>query len=157
MFINTLNLTMLNAGIKGNVIPAKSEAVIDCRLLPGESKQDWIRQVREVIADERVTVELYSPEHGEPTRVPWDTELFRTINAVVKEAMEDAIVVPGITIGGTDNRFLREKGIPAYGFIPCLLSPEERRGFHGNDEFLTVENLQMGCELMYEIVRRMAG
>lgn len=157
MFINTLNLTMLNAGIKGNVIPAKSEAVIDCRLLPGESKQDWIRQVREVIADERVTVELYSPEHGEPARVPWDTELFRTINAVVKEAMEDAIVVPGMTIGGTDNRFLREKGIPAYGFIPCLLSPEERRGFHGNDEFLTVENLQMGCELMYEIVRRMAG
>ncbi len=157
MFINTLNLTMLNAGIKGNVIPAKSEAVIDCRLLPGESKQDWIRQVREVIDDERVTVELYSPEHGEPARVPWDTELFRTINAVVKEAMEDAIVVPGMTIGGTDNRFLREKGIPAYGFIPCLLSPEERRGFHGNDEFLTVENLQMGCELMYEIVRRMAG
>ena len=46
-------------------------------------------------------------------------------------------------------------GIPAYGFIPCLLSPEERRGFHGNNEYLTIENLNMGCELMYEIVRRM--
>lgn len=155
MFVNTLNLTMLNAGIKANVIPAKSEAIIDCRLLPGQSKDDWIRQVRERIADERITVELYSPDQGEPERVPWDTELFRTINDVVKEAMEDAVVVPGMTIGGTDNRFLRAKGIPAYGFIPCLLSPEERRGFHGNDEFMTVENFQMGCELMYEIVRRM--
>jgi acetylornithine deacetylase/succinyl-diaminopimelate desuccinylase-like protein len=155
MFVNTLNLTMLNAGIKANVIPAKSEAVIDCRLLPGQTKEDWIRQVRERIADERIEVELYSPDQGEPERVPWDTELFRTINDVVKEAMEDAVVVPGMTIGGTDNRFLRAMGIPAYGFIPCLLSPDERRGFHGNDEFMTVENFQMGCELMYEIVRRM--
>ncbi|MBK6318604.1 MAG: M20/M25/M40 family metallo-hydrolase [Dehalococcoidia bacterium] len=155
MFINTLNLTMLDAGIKANVIPAKSEAVIDCRLLPGQSKADWMERVRERIADDRISVELYSPDQGEPARVDWDTELFRTINAVVKEAMEDAIVVPGMTIGGTDNRFLRELGIPAYGFIPCLLSPEERRGFHGNNEFLTIENLNMGCELMYEIVRRM--
>lgn len=157
MFQNTLNLTMLDAGVKANVIPARSEAVIDCRLLPGQSKRDWIRQVRERIGDERVTVELLSPDHGEPEAVPWDTELFRTISSVVREAMEDAVVVPGMTIGGTDNRFLRERGIPAYGFIPCLLSPEERRGFHGNDEFLTVENLQLGCELMYEIVRRMVS
>jgi len=157
MFQNTLNLTMLQAGIKANVIPARSEAVIDCRLLPGQSKRDWIRQVRERVGDERVSVELLSPDHGEPEAVPWDTELFRTITSVVKEAMEDAVVVPGMTIGGTDNRFLRERGIPAYGFIPCLLSPEERRGFHGNDEFLTVENLNLGCELMYEIVRRMVS
>lgn len=156
-FVTTLNLTMLNAGIKANVIPAKSEAVIDCRLLPGQSKEGWIRQVHERIADERVTVSLYSPDQGEPAAVPWDTELFQTINSVIKEAMEDAVVVPGMTIGGTDNRFLRERGIPAYGFIPCLLSPEERAGFHGNNEYLTIDNLNMGCELMYEIVRRMAG
>jgi acetylornithine deacetylase/succinyl-diaminopimelate desuccinylase-like protein len=58
-------------------------------------------------------------------------------------------------VGATDNRFLRQQGIPAYGFIPCLLSPQEAAGFHGNDEFLTVDNLNMGCELMYEIVHRM--
>jgi acetylornithine deacetylase/succinyl-diaminopimelate desuccinylase-like protein len=63
--------------------------------------------------------------------------------------------VPGLTVGATDNRFLRARGIPAYGFIPCLLSPEEQAGFHGNNEFLTIENLNMGVELMYEIVRRM--
>jgi acetylornithine deacetylase/succinyl-diaminopimelate desuccinylase-like protein len=155
MFLNTLNLTMLDAGIKANVIPAKSTAVIDCRLLPGQTKEDWIRQVRERIDDDRILVELESPDQGEPEQVPWDTELFRVINDVVKEAMEDAVVVPGMTIGGTDNRFLRARGIPAYGFIPCLLSPEERAGFHGNNEFLTIENFNMGVELMYEVVRRM--
>jgi carboxypeptidase PM20D1 len=146
---------MLNAGIKANVIPAKSEAVVDCRILPGQTKEGWAQTVRDRIDDERVTVELYSPDQGSPMAVPWDTELFRTINSVVKEAMEDAVVVPGMTVGGTDNRFLRAMGIPAYGFIPCLLSNDERRGFHGNNEFLTIENLNMGCELMYEITRRM--
>ena len=157
MFINTLNVTMLNAGIKANVIPAKSEAVVDCRILPGQTKEGWAQTVRDRIDDDRVTVELYSPDQGEPKAVPWDTELFRTINSVVKEAMEDAIVVPGMTVGGTDNRFLRAMGIPAYGFIPCLLSNDERRGFHGNNEFLTIDNLNMGCELMYEITRRMVA
>ncbi|MEX2080025.1 MAG: M20/M25/M40 family metallo-hydrolase [Dehalococcoidia bacterium] len=154
MFLNTLNLTMLDAGIKANVIPARSSAVIDCRLLPGQAKADWIRQVRERIADQRIEVTLESPDQGEPEAVPWDTELYRTIGSVIKESMEDAIVTPSMTVGGTDNRFLRALGIPAYGFIPCLLSPEERAGFHGNDEFLTIENLNMGTELMYEIVRR---
>jgi acetylornithine deacetylase/succinyl-diaminopimelate desuccinylase-like protein len=157
MFINTLNVTMMNSGIKANVIPAKSTAVVDCRLLPGQSKEGWIEQVVERIDDPRITVELYQPHKGEPQPVDWDTELFRTIRAVVTEAMEDAVVVPGMTIGGTDNRFLRALGIPAYGFIPCLLSAEERRGFHGNNEYLTVDNLNMGCELMYEIVRRMCA
>ncbi|MFN0095688.1 MAG: M20/M25/M40 family metallo-hydrolase [Dehalococcoidia bacterium] len=155
MFHNTLNVTMLNAGIKANVIPAKSEAVVDCRLLPGQTKSAWLETLRNVIDDDRVTVSLYSPNQPEPEAVAWDTELFQTIESVVKGTMEDAVVVPTMTVGGTDNRFLRARGIPAYGFIPCLLSPEERAGFHGNDEFLTVENLNMGCELMYEIVRRM--
>ncbi|MGD9934824.1 MAG: M20/M25/M40 family metallo-hydrolase, partial [Dehalococcoidia bacterium] len=114
-----------------------------------------LRQIREQIDDDRITVELLLEDQGEMVGVDWDTELFRTIESVVKGAMEDAVVVPTMTVGGTDNRFLRARGIPAYGFIPCLLSPEERAGFHGNDEFMTVENLNMGCELMYEIVERM--
>ena len=50
---------------------------------------------------------------------------------------------------------VRPLGIPAYGFIPCLLSQEERDGFHAHDEFLTVENLNLGLEVMYEVVRRL--
>lgn len=155
MFMNTLNMTMLSSGIKANVIPAKSEAVLDCRLLPGQDREDWMRTVQAYIDDPRVVVSLYSPEQSQPVAVDWDTELFRTIQDVLHEAMEDAVVVPTMTVGGTDNRFLRERGIPAYGFIPCLLSREERAGFHGNNEFLTIDNLNMGVELMYEITRRM--
>ncbi len=156
-FMNTLNITELRSGIKTNVIPAKSWAAIDCRLLPGQDRHAWLQQVRDVVADDRITVEFYRPGELEPVAVPWDTELFHAIRAVITEAMEDAVVVPSMTIGATDNRFLRVQGIPAYGFIPCLMSSAERAGFHGNNEFITVDNLNMGVEFMYEIVRRVAS
>jgi acetylornithine deacetylase/succinyl-diaminopimelate desuccinylase-like protein len=152
---NTLNVTVLDSGTKVNVIPARSEALVDCRLLPGQSKAEWIDEVRAVIDDERIEVTKYLPDQGENVAVEWDTELYRIIEDVVTDAVEDAFVVPGTTIGGTDNRFLRARGIPAYGFIPCLLSAGERAGFHGHNEYLAVDNLNMGCELTYEIVHRM--
>ncbi len=158
MFMNTLNVTMLHSGIKANVIPARSEAVIDCRLLPGQSRDEWRQLVADRIGDPDVQVDFHEGlDDDEPQTVAWDTELYRVIESVVKDAIEDAVVVPGMTVGGTDNRFLRQQGTPAYGFAPCILSTEERAGFHGNDEFLTVENLNMGCELTYGIVRRMCS
>ena len=157
MFIHTLNVTILESGIKANVIPARSEAVIDCRLLPGETLEGWIAQVRERIDDPSIEVAPELDDFVAPESTETDTELFAAIRDVVSEAVEDAIVVPGVATLATDNRWLREIGVPAYGFIPCMLSAEERAGFHAHNEFLSVENLNMGCELMYEIVRRVAS
>jgi acetylornithine deacetylase/succinyl-diaminopimelate desuccinylase-like protein len=157
MFINTLNVTMLSAGTKINVIPAQAEAQLDCRLLPDQGPEDWRRQVEARIDDPRVQVEFVRDFHGDTVECPWDTELFAVIQQVIAEAMEDAVVLPTMTVGGTDNKFLRERGIPAYGFIPVLLSADEAAGFHGNNEKLSVENFNLGCELTYEIVRRFCG
>jgi acetylornithine deacetylase/succinyl-diaminopimelate desuccinylase-like protein len=155
MFINTLNITMVNAGIKSNVIPAKSTATLDCRLLPGQDREVWRKEVERVVDDPRIEVKLSAVARPPAPAVAWDTELFRVIESVISSAMEDAVIVPAMTVGATDNRFLRAMGIPAYGFIPCLLSPEESAGFHGNNEYLTIDNLNMGCELMYGIVKKM--
>ena len=154
MFINTLNITMLKAGTKINVIPALSEANLDCRLLPEQDPEEWRQQVIARIDDPRIEVDFYRDFLGDTVECPWDTELFHVIQQVVAEAMEDAVVLPTMTVGGTDNKFLRERGIPAYGFIPVLLSADEAAGFHGNNEKLSIENFNLGCELTYEVVRR---
>ena len=154
MFINTLNVTMLQAGTKINVIPARSEATLDCRLLPDQDPEEWRQQVIARIDDPRIAVEFVREFSGDTVESPWDTELFRVIQQVVTEAIEDAVVLPTMTVGGTDNKFLRERGIPAYGFIPVLLSADEAAGFHGNNEKLSLENFQLGLELTYEVVRR---
>jgi acetylornithine deacetylase/succinyl-diaminopimelate desuccinylase-like protein len=155
-FINTLNATTFHSGTKINVIPALSEATLDCRLLPGQDPEAWRQQVISRIDDPRIEVSFNQARPATP-ECAWDTELFRTIQQVIGEAMEDALVVPSMTAGATDNRFLRARGVPAYGFIPVLLSPEEAAGFHGNNEKLSIENLNLGCELMYEVVRRVCA
>jgi acetylornithine deacetylase/succinyl-diaminopimelate desuccinylase-like protein len=154
MFINTLNVTMVSSGTKINVIPALSEAGLDCRLLPEQDPEEWRQQVIDRIDDPRIQVEFYRDFFGDTKECEWDTELFHTIQQVVQEAMEDALVLPTMTVGGTDNKFLRDRGIPAYGFIPVLLSAEEAAGFHGNNEKMTIENLNLGTELTFEVVRR---
>ena len=156
MFMNTLNVTMVNAGVKRNVLPSRSEAVLDCRLLPGQDTEEWRQQVAEVVADLEIAVEFVNdPQPTAMPRTEWDTELFHAIEASVRGVFEDAVVAPTMTIGATDNRFLRARGVVSYGFAPAVYSREENNGFHGNDEFISVETFNTGCELTYDIVRRL--
>ncbi len=154
LFMNTMNVTMVNAGIRANVLPARSTAVLDCRLLPGQSPHAWKAAVEAIVGEFGVTVE-FNQEPLENPPVPWDTELFHAIEASVHASIEDAVVTPTMTMGATDSRFLRARGVIAYGLIPGLFSQAELSTFHGNDEFITVENLNLGCELMYDVVCRM--
>ncbi|MCK9487093.1 MAG: M20/M25/M40 family metallo-hydrolase [Dehalococcoidia bacterium] len=158
MFMNTLNVTVVRAGVKTNVLPARSEANLDCRLLPGQDPEQWRREVERVVDDPSISVAFTSGRTPvQQPQVPWDTELFHAIEASVHAAMEDAVVTPSMTIGITDSRYLRARGVAAYGFIPAIFSSEENRTFHGNDEFITIENLNLGCELTYDIVRRVCA
>jgi len=156
MFMNTLNVTIVNAGVKRNVLPSRSEATLDCRLLPGQDTEDWRRQVEEVVADLDIAVEFVNdPQPRAMPRTEWDTELFHAIEGSARSVFEDAVVAPTMTIGATDNRFLRARGVVSYGFTPAVFAREENNGFHGNDEFISVETFNTGCELTFEIMRRL--
>ena len=156
LFTNTLNVTMVQGGVKANVVPGRAIATLDCRLLPGQSRDAWRDEVLARIDDPDVRVEFFDGLDTEaPRPASFDTHFFRTIEAAIADAIPDAVVVPSITVGGTDNRFLRARGIHAYGLIPAVLTGAERAGFHGNDEHITLDHLNTGCELTYDIVRRM--
>jgi acetylornithine deacetylase/succinyl-diaminopimelate desuccinylase-like protein len=144
---------MLNAGVKSNVIPAVAEATLDCRLLPGHDPEEFIEQVRQVIDDPRVEIEQTMESHTPIS--PVDTELFATVEAVTREVVPDAVVIPSLASGFTDSRVFRRRGITAYGVALCLLELAEVATVHGNDERISVEKLEMGLRILYEIVRRM--
>lgn len=155
LFTNTLNVTLISAGVKSNMIPATAEATLDCRLLPGTTPEQWIAAVRERIDDDRVLVEMKRRGPRLPmTIAPSETALMDAIRETIAAEVPGAVVALTTSAYGTDNRFLRPRGVAAYGLIPALLSEEERRGFHAHDEFITVENLALGLRLMYGIVRR---
>ena len=148
---NTLSLTALRAGGKENVIPEQAEAVLDVRLLPGEAPDVFIKKIKTVIADERVRVEVI--QYPEPTTISaYDSALFRAIAEVTARLVPGSITVPMLTPGATDSCFFRRKGINTYGLFPAIITPKELAGFHGIDERISLENLQLGTRIIYEVL-----
>jgi acetylornithine deacetylase/succinyl-diaminopimelate desuccinylase-like protein len=152
---NTVSLTTVTTGIKVNVIPATASATLDCRLLPDVDPDVFLDELRGVIADERVTLETLNRFEGSEGTM--DTEFVHTVSEVVTELVEGAHVAPEMTSGFTDSRIYRVRGIPAYGFVPCLVPPEELAGVHGHNERISVENLRLGMQILYEVVRRLVS
>ena len=152
---NTVSATTARAGMKHNVIPGIAEATLDCRLLPGQDPEAFTQQLRDVIADPKVRIETVF-KSSTPSS-PIDTELFGIIEDAVHDHVEEALVLPSVSAGFTDSRVFRKHGITSYGFIPYLLEQDEAMTVHGHNERITVDNLRLGCQILFETVRRLVN
>jgi acetylornithine deacetylase/succinyl-diaminopimelate desuccinylase-like protein len=151
--------TMIQSGTKENIIPERCEAVIDCRLLPGQTAEDLRRTISEAIGglDE---VEIKPIQSDEGTVSPLDTPLYEAITETMRELDPDCDFVPYMVSGGTDSRFFRQQGIPSYGFLPLKpdLSLSEMLSIvHGRNERISQENLLLSTKFFYRLVKRMLG
>ena len=151
---NTISLTILRGGSKINVIPSESTASLDCRLIPGSSKEDFLKGVKKRLGDE-VEVEVVSESHSLPPS-PLDTDLFQAIQRLAAKNDPGCPVVPLLLSGATDSRFLREKGVITYDFCPFRLTETELKTEHGNDERIALENLRFGMKMLVEILKEVA-
>lgn len=152
---NTVTVTTIATGIKVNVIPAEATATLDCRLLPDVDPEAFLDELRGVLADERVQVAVLNRYTGVESSM--DTRFVQVVSEVVSELVEGAHIAPEMTSGFTDSRIYRLRGVPAYGFVPCLLQPEELAGVHGHNERISVENVRLGLQVLYEVVRRLVS
>ncbi len=150
---NTVTVTTITTGIKVNVIPAEASATLDCRLLPDVDPDQFLDELRAVLADDRVHVEVLNRFSGAESSM--DTRFVAVVREVVTELVEGAHIAPEMTSGFTDSRIYRLRGIPAYGFVPCLVPAEELAGIHGHDERISVENIRLGMQVLFEVVRRL--
>jgi acetylornithine deacetylase/succinyl-diaminopimelate desuccinylase-like protein len=150
---NTVTVTTLNSGIKVNVIPAEATATLDCRLLPDVTPSEFLASLRDVIADERIEIEVLNEFVGAESSM--EDRFVHVVRDVVNELAEGAHIAPEMTSGFTDSRIYRLRGIPAFGFVPCLVPPAELAGVHGHNERISVENIRLGLQVLYEVVRRL--
>lgn len=154
MVRNTLSLTVLEAGSKVNVVPSESTALIDCRLIPGVSKEDFLKEIKEILGS-NIQVDVISESHSRPPS-PLDTDLYRAIQRFATRNDPGCPVVPHLLPGGTDARYLRKKGITSYDFCPFRLTEKEMLRIHGNNERITLENLKFGMRLMTEVIKEIS-
>jgi carboxypeptidase PM20D1 len=139
--------TMFHAGVKDNVLPAKAEAVVNFRILPGDDLRSVYEMVLERIGDERVQVEPFESEtlEGEsgwdPSPVA-DTEsaYFTKTSRLIKGVFPGSLVTPYLVLGGTDARHYAPVTDNAFRFTPVVMDKEDLKGVHGVNERLSLEN-----------------
>jgi len=154
MVRDTISLTILQAGSKANVIPSESSATLDCRLIPGSSKENFLKEIKERLGDE---IEAEGKMEGKSIPPsPFNTDLFQAIQKFATSNDPDCPVVPFLLPGATDSRFLRERGITTYDFCPFRLPEKEIMRVHGNDERIALENLRFGIRMLMEVIKEVA-
>jgi len=154
MVRDTISLTILQGGSKANVIPSESTATVDCRLIPGTSKDEFLREIKGKLGDEIEVKAISESQSLLPS--PLDTELIQAIKKFAAENDPDCPVVPLLLPGATDSRFLRDKRIITYDFCPFRLTEKEMMRVHGNNERVALENLKFGMRMLVEILKEIA-
>jgi acetylornithine deacetylase/succinyl-diaminopimelate desuccinylase-like protein len=154
----TIAPTIIHGGIKENVIPSECEATFDCRMLPGQTTDQTLALIKELLKDVGIENLTFEPiQVNEPSESPVETPLYDVITTVLREFEPDCGVTPVLMTGGTDSRFFRERGSVCYGFHPMRPeAPSEKiiKREHGIDERISVENLVFGTSVLYEVVKR---
>ena len=154
----TITPTIIAGGVKENIIPSEAEAVFDCRVLPGQSVEEALATIKDLLKDvslDKLSFEIIQIHDGNESTT--HTPLYSAITDVLRELEPGCGVTPAMTTGGTDSHFFRETGSVAYGFHP--MRPDEpndllEKRMHGIDERITIENLVWGTSVLYETVKR---
>jgi acetylornithine deacetylase/succinyl-diaminopimelate desuccinylase-like protein len=157
----TLTPTMVRASEKMNVIPARAELKIDCRVPPGLGEESARRRAKEVLGDEAEKLSLAFTETVEGNQSPVQTPFMDAIDAWVQRNDSGAETVPVILPGFSDSRWFRE-AFPeciAYGFFPqAHMSLHEVAPLvHNADERIDVRDLGFAAGFYSEIARELLG
>ncbi len=151
------SLTLLDGGIRVNVIPSEGKATFNVRLLPDDDITGIVAAMNRVGGEPQVTFRL----DGEPTRSPppspVSTALYRAMERAALAMSPGTVVIPFMSTGATDGAELRLIGIPTYGILPLPLPMEDELRMHGDNERAPVRSLGWAAEYLYRIILDVAS
>ncbi len=156
MLRTSISPTMLEAGIKINVIPNTAVAQVDVRRLPTETGAEVVERMRRQVNDPAVEITLLPGQRivaTEPSSLA--TPLYLAMERIFSGTALQSTVVPLMSRGATDGAFLRPRGVAVYGAPIFGREPGSRA--HGNDERISTDNLRNGVELLWKIVLAVAA
>jgi len=149
---DTVAITMMDSGVKDNVVPNQARATLNARLMPGKEVDAFLAELAAAIDDDRVQL---TPQGWATVSPPgaWDTETFAALEGVIGQHWPGAIVAPIVTPGTTDSRYFGAAGLETYRFLPFELAADERKKIHGIDERISLENLERGHDFWLDLLQ----
>jgi len=153
---STIALTWFRSGVgdppKINVIPSVAEAGLDCRVLPGTTRDQWIAEVKRRLGDPEIKIELIN-ESDDPIVTSQDTPLYRHLEAAIKRRHPEAVVTPMLIPYGTDSNAFRPKGVKSYGVFPAILSSDTVASMHGDGERVPLDGISEAAQVFFEALK----
>jgi acetylornithine deacetylase/succinyl-diaminopimelate desuccinylase-like protein len=147
--------TRLEAGHAENALPQSAQAIVNCRILPGESPVEVKSTLIRVVADPKVSVSAIDdavPSEPSPLR----PDVIGAIERITTQMWPGVPVVPVMSTGATDGLYLRNAGIPTYGVSGFFEDVDDTRA-HGRDERLGVKQFYEGREFLYRLVKAVSS
>ncbi|MGE0597137.1 MAG: M20/M25/M40 family metallo-hydrolase [Hyphomonadaceae bacterium] len=139
----TIAPTMVEGGVRANVLPGEAHASINLRIHPRDNAADLLRRARQAVADlEGVTVAWEGGAVEASAVSSADSSSYALIAALSRALLPDAAAAPGLVLAGTDARHYGDVAENVYRFQPILLTAEDLEGLHGVNERISLENYE---------------
>jgi carboxypeptidase PM20D1 len=153
----TITPTMLDAGVASNVLPAQATAMLNARILPGQTVDGVIEYIREVVDDDRIEVRCREDcwDPSEISRV--EGEGYAVVRRAIAHVFPDVVTVPILVVGATDSRHYARLAPDTYRFLPLRLRAKDSKRMHGTDEQNTVEGIADAVRFYMAVMMRAAG
>lgn len=148
----TTSPTIFEAGIKENIIPTSARAVINFRILPGETVDDIIAHLEQVLEDERVKITIEGKPNNASPISPMEGIAYETIDKSIKQVFPNLLTAPSLVIAATDARYYYKISPNVYRFIPYHINPENLACFHGIDERVSVSEFENGIRFYRQMI-----
>ena len=145
---------MFNAGVKDNVLPITASAVVNFRILPGETVSSVRDRITQVIDDDRIQINAISVEN-EPSPVSDpNSSAFKMIEQTIHQVIPgDILVTPYLVFGGTDAKHYTGRSPNVFRFLPIQMGEDDLGRFHGTNERVSVDNLALSIRYFYQLIR----
>ena len=156
MMRTTCVATMISGGHALNALPQRASANINCRILPEESVEATEATLARVLADPALRLELAGEKSPVSPAPPLTPSILGPAETVTRQLWPGAPLVPTMSTGATDGRFLLAHGVPTYGLSGMFGEPDGG-GVHGLNERIRVRSLYEGREFLYRVVKLYAN
>ncbi|HEX6091324.1 MAG TPA: M20 family peptidase [Gemmatimonadales bacterium] len=158
MVRTTTAVTVFEGGTKENILPTHARAVVNFRILPGDSVEGVLQHVRRVIGDQRVAVRRAATFTAEPSAVSSTaSEGYRLLARSIREVDPAITVAPYLVVVATDARYYADLSDDVYRFLPVRLGPDDLPRVHGIDERLGVEDYERAIRFYRQFMLNIAA
>jgi acetylornithine deacetylase/succinyl-diaminopimelate desuccinylase-like protein len=152
-----VSITMIDGGIRANVIPSGATAVLNVRVLPEGDIEADVAALNRIGAEPQVTFRLRGKPQAAPPVSTTATPLYEALETAAEAMVPGVVVTPFMSTGATDGAALRAKGIPTYGILPLPLTADDELRMHGDNERAPVQGLGWAAEYLYRVLLGVSG